>query len=294
MQRSTRSLATLAACALTVIACTGFTATASAKQLDLVVLGDSYSSGNGAGNYYDLLCGRSSTAWGERYASLLRARGTTVTVKNAACQGGTLPDLDGQINAITPSTDLVALTIGGNDVGFANIVIQCFAAITSDPGRCKTAINNGINKIPLVQAGALAKLEKFKSRLRPGAKVVVLSYPYLASPSNYTLRGLFGAYKSGVGARLLGDKGDLAVKNAAAIANAAAGETFVQFIPTKDLFRTHEPNPDPYRENASTWVWEFNQALVNEYYHPKPAGYAAMAQALLRAGGTAGDFGVAE
>lgn len=298
MSRRTRVLVTVLCAAATAMAAA---APANAKTLDLVILGDSYSSGNGAGSYTDLVCGRSSRVWGQLYAQTLRDRGMTVNVRNNACGGaitvgGVVPDLQSQVGAVTPETDLVALTIGGNDVGFANIVVQCFAAVSSDPTRCRKAVNDGKNGIPRVQAAALKILDQARARLRPGAKIVVLSYPYLSQPSGYILRGLFDSYRSGQGARELGDLGDQAVLNAAASANAKYGAGFVQLVPTKDLFVGHEPNPDPYRENSASWVWEFTGSGVwpLEFYHPKFAGQQAMAAALLRAAGPDGAFGVAQ
>lgn len=283
-----------AACAL--VACAGSLATAGAAQsktLDIVIAGDSYSSGVGAsGTNYGGTCIRNKNTWGEVYGNLARAKGLTVNVTNAACGGAVVKDLDGQINSVTPQTDLVLLTIGGNDVGFANIVIQCFAPVVSDPGRCKTAVEQGKSKVPGVQTAALQRLNTLKSKLRPGAKVVYASYPYLANPSNYLLTTIFGAkYNAGQGARELGDLGDQAVLNAAATANAQAGYPLVTFVKTKDRFVGREPNQDPYVTNPNRWVNEFDLAGP---YHPNDAGYRAMGEAVFAASGTGFDFGVSQ
>ena len=287
MHRSLR-----AACAL--IACVGGLATtagaASAKTLDIVIAGDSYSSGVGASGSSGT-CIRSPRTWGQVYAQLARAKGLTVNVNNQACGGAVVANLYQQINAVTPDTDLVVLTIGGNDVGFANIVVQCFTPLISDPARCKQAIDQGKAKVPGVQTAALAALQTLKSKLRPGGKVVVASYPYLANPSHYILRGLLNSYDTGAGARQLGDLGDQAVINAANQANAEAGYDLVTFVPTKDRFVGHEPNQDPYVDNPNRWVNEFDLAGP---YHPNDKGYLAMAEATMAAAGPGGDFGVSQ
>lgn len=59
----------------------------------VVQLGDSYSAGNGAGNYYGpKACYRSSTNWAEQYLDTLRAT-RHVTFVNRACSGGVISDL---------------------------------------------------------------------------------------------------------------------------------------------------------------------------------------------------------
>jgi lysophospholipase L1-like esterase len=289
MHRSLR-----AACAL--LACTaGLSATAtaaSAKTLDILIAGDSYSSGVGAsGSTTGGACVRSTATWGQVYASLARAKGLTVNVNNVACAGGVVADLDNQMKSVTADTDLVLVTIGGNDVGFANIVVQCFTPLISDPARCKQAVDSGKAKVPGVQTAALQRLQALKARLHPGAKVVVASYPYLANPSNFILRGLFNSYNTGKAARELGDLGDQTVIGAATSANAEAGYDFVTFVPVKNRFVGHEPNQDPYVDNPQRWVNEFD---LSGPYHPNRNGYIAMAQAVSGAAGPGGDFGVSQ
>ena len=62
--------------------------------LDVTLIGDSYSAGNGAGNYEGpLKCYRSPDNWGEQYADTLRDR-FTVKVVNRACSGATIDDVE--------------------------------------------------------------------------------------------------------------------------------------------------------------------------------------------------------
>ncbi len=289
MSRSLR-----AACALLAAAASLATtaSAAQAKTLDILIAGDSYSSGvGGGGTISGGTCVRSTNTWGQVYGRLAREKGLTVNVRNVACAGGVVPDLDGQMNSVTADTDLVLLTIGGNDVGFAGIVVQCFAPFIFDPARCKSSVDTAKRKVPGVQTAALKRLQTLRSKLRPGAKVVVASYPYLANPSNYILRGLFNSYNSGKGARELGDLGDQIVLNSAAISNAEAGYDLVTFVPVKDRFIGHEPNQDPYVENPNRWV---NEILSDGPYHPNVAGYKAMGEATMAVAGPTFDFGVSQ
>lgn len=64
------------------------TAAAGASQPHYVQLGDSYSSGNGGGNYVEKNCWRSPNNYGARVA---QRQGATYT--NAACSGGVIADI---------------------------------------------------------------------------------------------------------------------------------------------------------------------------------------------------------
>ena len=70
-------------------------APAAGRTLDVLVLGDSYSAGNGATGttYGPAGCYRNTTHWGERYAAGLRETGYAVTLSNHACSGGRTPDV---------------------------------------------------------------------------------------------------------------------------------------------------------------------------------------------------------
>ncbi|MDR7254367.1 lysophospholipase L1-like esterase [Nocardioides sp. BE266] len=65
------------------------------QAIDVLVIGDSYSAGNGATGtaYGPSGCYRNTTHWSERYASGLRSQGHPVTVANHACSGGRTPDV---------------------------------------------------------------------------------------------------------------------------------------------------------------------------------------------------------
>lgn len=75
-------------------------APAADEVLDILVLGDSYSAGNGATDdrgaaqtYGPAGCLRSKVNWGEKYAAALRAGGQRVRLVNHACSGGVTADV---------------------------------------------------------------------------------------------------------------------------------------------------------------------------------------------------------
>ncbi|MBR7679350.1 lipase, partial [Streptomyces daliensis] len=84
-----------------------------------VALGDSYSSGVGAGDYDPDSgdCKRSANA----YPQLWSAANAPSSFDFVACSGATTDDvLSGQLDALSDATGVVSISIGGNDVGFAD------------------------------------------------------------------------------------------------------------------------------------------------------------------------------
>ena len=107
-----------------------------------VALGDSYAAGPGIPIQYGTPagCGRSSRNYPSLLASALRvARFTDVSCGGATTANMTAPEQmsDGtnapQFAALTRDTDLVTLTVGGNDIGFSEIVSTCGALAATQP-----------------------------------------------------------------------------------------------------------------------------------------------------------------
>jgi lysophospholipase L1-like esterase len=105
-----------------------------AQKLKLVSLGDSYSSGEGTFNYDNhkeaQKCHRGPDAW----PRLLEQKTVEVVeIDHRACTGAKTNNLKEDYrgnppqipSTPDPEVDLVVLTIGGNDVGFAGILFDC-------------------------------------------------------------------------------------------------------------------------------------------------------------------------
>jgi lysophospholipase L1-like esterase len=130
-----------------------------------VALGDSYSSGEGNPPFITGSdsstdhCDRSSAAYGP-----LVAADESVSSSNfvfAACSGAVLADMfldnfangeQSQLNSIaatgqtSPTTDLVTLSIGGNDAGFEPIIQSCLSYFTHSDSGCSSAITSNLNQ----------------------------------------------------------------------------------------------------------------------------------------------------
>ncbi|WP_245536935.1 SGNH/GDSL hydrolase family protein [Thermomonospora curvata] len=136
-------------------------------------MGDSYSSGTGAGNYTDILCTRSANA----YPALWAAANPGTTFRFVACGGAQIPDVRrNQLSALSTSTTLVSISIGGNDAGFASTMLRCQLLTTL---ACRRAVEEGRDYVENQLPGELDALYAEIRRRAPQAKVVVLGYPYL-------------------------------------------------------------------------------------------------------------------
>jgi lysophospholipase L1-like esterase len=219
-----------------------------ASTVRYVALGDSYSSGLGAGDSIASSgsCDRSSDA----YSALWARANQPASYASVACAGATTSDvLSTQVQALSSSTTLVSITIGGNDVGFSSVMETCVLYSTST---CVQAIGAAEGEVSSQLPGERA----------PGARVVVLGYPHLYDLARSP--GCIGLSST--------DRTDL---NQAAdlldgqIQQAAARHRDV-FADVRPAFAGHE-NCD----GASSWMHAVNFFDLSESYHPTAAGQSA-------------------
>ncbi|MBI4900102.1 MAG: SGNH/GDSL hydrolase family protein [Actinobacteria bacterium] len=161
---------------VTVIVVAAPTAHATAGPVKVVSLGDSFAAASTLATTYqtDALCDRSSLG----YPYLLKKFSQSPSV-DVACGGAVTRDLFAgrtigattlppQLAALTSSTKVVTLTVGGNDVGFSQLA-QCLATAMTigDPTAQALAVNACLQ--PLSDSTAL------------GAKVYAMSQGLAAS-----------------------------------------------------------------------------------------------------------------
>jgi len=343
------------------------TANAAGPPLRVVLLGDSYSAGNGAEDYWGPSgCYRSGRNWAEKYLDTVRAT-RSVTFVNRACSGGVLDNLSNrtakddddklavvyvpgtevtkddprarqlldaqgdcstsyrddetwdvealnafpesfggttvtfectrwlepQWNAVGTDTDLVFFSIGGNDVEFAKIIENCFFIGLRDVDTCREKVGNGQRDIGGVGLRIESFLRALKAKMRPDAKIVVKSYPYLERDEGYELGNALpwpfhDSYAVGREIRLFGDLGDEAQRAAVDAVNAEGGAQVVFVDGIKPHFAGHEPDGRVCCENEDRWVAEFDGVTKMEWYHYNPTGHTEVANVLA----SYGDFGV--
>lgn len=185
-----RAVALGGALTLAVSGLLGSAASAAASSVNYVALGDSYASGPLIPDQSGGLCLRSD----RNYASLTAAAiGASLT--DASCSGATTVDMtqaqadDGitinqpQLESVTDSTGLVTLGIGGNDIGFIDIIETCAEESLSNPfgSPCTSHYTGGGSdqlaaEISVAAPKVGAVLAGIRSRA-PQAKVYVVGYP---------------------------------------------------------------------------------------------------------------------
>ncbi|WP_060886980.1 SGNH/GDSL hydrolase family protein [Streptomyces caniscabiei] len=237
------------------VALTG-AATAQASQqaaaTGYVALGDSYSSGVGAGSYLSSSgdCKRSTKA----YPYLWAAANAPSTFDFTACSGARTGDvLASQLGPLGASTGLVSVSVGGNDAGFADVMTTC---VLQSDSACLTRINTAKAYVDSTLPGQLDKVYSAISAKAPAAHVVVLGYPRFYQLGG-SCPGLSQAKRS-------------AINNAAdylntAIAKRAADHGFT-FGDVRSAFTGHELC------SGSAWLHSLNLLNIGESYHPKAAG----------------------
>ncbi|HET7415119.1 MAG TPA: SGNH/GDSL hydrolase family protein [Arthrobacter sp.] len=222
------------------------------EPLEYVALGDSYSAGAGAGQA-GKECGVSPFGFPAR---LDRNKKVELTA-NPSCGGATTADLfpgggrPAQVLSLDLDTDLVTVVIGGNDIGFANIVASC--SVKPGSSKCDAAVREAIRGVTMELPAKLATTFGAIRTAAPDAHVVVMGYPRLLSPH-------FGQSESA-------SEGAVALNNGVELLNAAlesaAESAGFQYLDVTGEFRNHGVGaPQP-------WIHPSGPAT----FHPTAEGY---------------------
>lgn len=220
-----------------------------------VALGDSYSSGVGTRSYLSdgTSCQRSTSAFPSLVAGQL---GYALTIK--ACSGARIPDVNGQLGALTPSTRYVTLSVGGNDAGFSSVLTEC-----AQPGwasNCDGAINTAQSYINRTLPGALATLYSSVRTKAPNAKVVIVGYPRIFNGEDCNAATFFSPAEE----TRLNQTADLLNSKLAATASTRG----FSFANPTSRFVGHAVCDDP------EWLNGLSNP-ISESYHPNRAGHSS-------------------
>jgi lysophospholipase L1-like esterase len=150
------------------------------SRLNVVALGDSTAAGTGAGDYEpgtERTCYRSRNSASTIIAEEFRQRGTEVDYVNVTCSGAAIADLrrtfkgePPQLDALRQDTDLVTLTIGGNDIDLATFGLACLQSDCT--GAASTAILDRIPGVTPTLGDLLAEI----NQRSPGAQIILTGY----------------------------------------------------------------------------------------------------------------------
>jgi lysophospholipase L1-like esterase len=158
---------------------------------------------------------------------------------------------------LSSRTDLVSLTIGGNDAGFADTVISCTLGSES---ACTAKVNEARSYITGTLPGALDRTYRAIRQKAPNAQVVVLGYPRLfdTSSAGCGIGGMSLAKRRAInaGADVLAG----VIRGRA----EAAGFTFAD---VRDRFDGHGACA------SSPWINGLTILPPTDSFHPNTAGY---------------------
>lgn len=238
-----------------------------------VSLGSSFAAGNGVPEQTGT-CGRSS----QNYSSLV-ASALELTHTDVSCSGATIDnirntpqnDTPPQINAVTPDTSLVTVTIGGNDINYTSSTFACSgtpAAEHCTANLDQAAINGALGQLS-EELGAM--FDEIKARA-PQATIVLVTYPRVfpvdaINCSELALSAEDTAYLAGMG-QLLEET----------FVSVAAGRQ-IRIADAYVLAAGHGPC-DAVSER---WVNGASVAGTGIRYHPTAEGHAEMARLVLAA-----------
>ncbi|GAA0389942.1 SGNH/GDSL hydrolase family protein [Streptomyces luteireticuli] len=270
-----------AATALAAGAAAPATAAACAGGERYVALGDSYTSAPGVPEQSGGDCARSSVNYPSLTAKALHQK----SFKDVSCSGARTDDFwraqganPPQLDALGRNTRLVTIGIGGNDIGFGEIIGTCAQLSAGDPAGapCRkqyTAADGGdlLNQRIADTAPKIAKVLKAVHRKAPHARVVLAGYPSIMPDDGV---GCFPSVPIAAGdVPYLRDT----EKKLNAMLREQAGKAGVRYADTYAATVGH----DVCKAEADRWIEGARPSRPAAPFHPNADGEQAMARPVI-------------
>jgi lysophospholipase L1-like esterase len=232
-----------------------FAVPAVAATVRYVALGDSYSSGVGAGSYTTESgsCLRSTKAYSQLWANAH----APASYRSVACSGAKTTDVNAnQLAALSSTTSLVSITIGGNDVGFSQVMEDCVLFGTDT---CVSEVDAAENAARTQLPGKLDTTYNGIRSHAPNSRVVVLSYPRFYHVGVWYCIGLSDTSRSKIneGANVLDG-----------VISAAASRHGFFFADVRAAFA----NGHEICDGSASWLHNVDWNDIVQSYHPTAAG----------------------
>jgi len=266
-----------------------------------LALGDSYSSGEGAYDYElgtdtsDNKCHLSTSSYPYRIASSLSysafhsvacsgAQSKNIigtvqypTVPTPNSLGSWMPGITDQLQKVELSNpDVITVGIGGNDIGFKNIISNCVGS-----GTCYNSYDKRtalVDSIDNEYTKLSTDFSTIKSVSKSTAKIYAVGYPQVVDPSG-------GSCASNV--RLNAEEISLAnqlVAHLNYVVKQAATAAGVQYVDVSGAFSGHELcdlGTNNLAMNGLTLGQEVHHIVGAESYHPNQLGQYYLKQQIL-------------
>jgi lysophospholipase L1-like esterase len=254
----------------------------------LLALGDSFSSGQGAGSYDPGTNGDGNTCFRSRQAwpQLLARRLRLVAVPSLACSGAVTRQVthddrsreeverrSSQVGRISRDPDVITITVGGNDVGFADVLKHC--VVDADcTRRYRKPTGDMLDREIAMLAERLPWVYAAIRGAAPEARLIVVGYPRLFPE---TPTGNCAAARR-VSSREAAYLNERARALNAAIAGAAQASG-AQFVDVTEAFDGAE-----LRCTGKTYVnrLRLQEKLLPASFHPNAAGQERLAEVIER------------
>ena len=237
--------------------------------LNYVAIGSSFAAGPGIPPVQPgdaaAACSRSAN----NYPSVV-AREIGATLTDASCSGATTANVlsdsqsgqPPQISAVTDATQVVTVTIGGNDVNYLGS-LGAYTCQADGGSGCAGVDRDAIDQTFPQLAGRIENVVNAVHRVAPGARVYLVNYftilPGSGGCAGVPLTADQLAYERSIAARL---------ESATAAAASAAGATLVDLAAAG---RGHDAC------SADPWVETGHPPAGRAQYHPNAAGMRAAA-----------------
>jgi hypothetical protein len=277
-----RTLAVLAAAALSAAGVAGGAPSQAAKgPLRYVALGDSYSAASGVlpPDPTSPQCARSTANYPHLIASRTGATLTDVTCSAAETKDfrqSQYPGVAPQLDALRKNTQLVTMTIGGNDNNtFIDAIAECGAEGLSTLGQgspCKDMYGDSFrHDIRHKTYPALVKALKAVHRKAPRATVAILGYPWILPRT----QGCFDKMPVAKGDVPYLRRVEATLNDAVRRAAAATGTTYV------DLSKVSEGH-DACQPEGVRWIEPVLQGTNPVVVHPNALGEKHLAKRTMK------------
>ncbi|MBB4930183.1 lysophospholipase L1-like esterase [Lipingzhangella halophila] len=258
-----------------------------------IALGDSYSSGDGAGDYApgtdgDGGCWRSANAYPEHIAENNEFAGELGFFACSGQRGAAMLEAIGsdesQLDRLTEHTSLVTIGIGGNDLGFTSVLRTCMMRVPLlESGNCvgqESDIDKRMDKFEDTFPNLLSEIRD----RAPDARVLILGYPRLfpAKPKSmyYTLTTSDQNWLNEVGQRLNEELQDT-VEEADSDIVGGDNTGSVEFVNVSSALKGHEVSAEEAWINGVVWRDITDGVTIDRStFHPNADGQNALSKRL--------------
>jgi len=279
-----------------------------ASGWDYIALGDSFASGEGAFDYMygtDDPNNKCHTSL-RSYPYLIEREVNLTSFYSAACSGALIehiiagtdtnnhrakpseafpnkhPGYLRQIEQLSKNTDIVTISIAGNDIGFSDRIKYCVAgnahcfATHEDRAEIIQEINRQYERL----AGKNGVYTKLRDAAAPNAKIYVIGYPqtmYTGEDENCAVNVRLNAYQRTMAQQL--------VEYLNAVIRHAAHDAGVQYVDVERALDGHRLCQTASAATAVNGITAGNDLLLvigSESYHPNELGHQLMQKAILQ------------